>query len=213
LIHSDIAPVNRFNVTLMGMDQEENMLDEFESRGAHDLTGAAAVLQGLGSSSFFQDSAGPQAACPPEKMMGTLQNRLRPMDGGGSGGYQNPFNVDLELPPLPTLASSTLLDPSNKLKGEKLITKTFFSFGPTRPAAPSADEKGHNFLSIKERKVVASVFKENRDGHFELKDNGAVVHAPKSASKMLMPPDSATTTSKRYNKQALKDSQRSQASV
>ena len=63
--------------------------------------------------------------------MGTFQNRLRPADSNENDrGYQNPFNVDLELPPLPTLASSTLLDPSNKQKGEKLITKTFFSFGP-----------------------------------------------------------------------------------
>lgn len=43
LIHSDIAPINRFNVTLMGMDQEDHMLGEFESRDVHTLAGPASA--------------------------------------------------------------------------------------------------------------------------------------------------------------------------
>ena len=39
----------------------------------------------------------------------------------------DPFQVQLELPPLPTLTSSLLVDPDNKRMGEQLVTKTFFS--------------------------------------------------------------------------------------
>ena len=41
----------------------------------------------------------------------------------------NAFEVPLELPPLPTLARSVLIDPENKRLGEQLVTQTFFSYG------------------------------------------------------------------------------------
>ena len=68
-----------------------------------------------------------------------------------------PFNQVLEIPPLPTLTTTVLNDPNDRNRGEKLITKTFFSIG-------GADSE---FLSKKERKVVASLFRQQPDGTLE----------------------------------------------
>ena len=50
MFHSNIAQVNRFNVTLMGMGHEEKMLDEFEKfkgQTADDFQNANAFLQNV----------------------------------------------------------------------------------------------------------------------------------------------------------------------
>lgn len=101
--------------------------------------------------------------------MGTFQNRLQNKDKNAKEReYQNPFKVDLAVPPLPSLTQSALLDPSNKSKGEKLITKTFFSFGPAQQSQQNQDDMAPHFLSIKERKVQSSLFSEEKNGTYEL---------------------------------------------
>lgn len=47
----------------------------------------------------------------------------------GDKAKESSFAVNLEIPPLPSLAHSTLIDPTDPLRGQKLITKTFFSYG------------------------------------------------------------------------------------
>ena len=42
---------------------------------------------------------------------------------------KNPFGMTLEIPPLPKEVQKTSVDPLDKAKGEKLVTRTFFSFG------------------------------------------------------------------------------------
>ena len=67
---------------------------------------------------------------------------------------ENPFGINLELPPLPSVTMSVMADPMDNNLGEKLITKTFFSFGDP------------GYLSIKERKVILS---QTPDGEYESK--------------------------------------------
>ena len=73
---------------------------------------------------------------------------------------QSSFNMTFEIPPLPSIPQSFLVDPSDSRRGEKLVTKTFFSFGRN-----DADDASPGFLSIKERKVAA--FAQGPDGQFE----------------------------------------------
>jgi hypothetical protein len=105
------------------------------------------------------------------------------------------------VPPLPSLTQSALLDPSNKQKGEKLITKTFFSFGPAQQS-PNQDDMAPNFLSIKERKVQSSLFSEEKNGTFELQK--ASPHQPDLLDKAFNRKEgggnSSSMNSKRFSK-------------
>lgn len=58
-----------------------------------------------------------------------MSNSLNDVSTSAQSGLPalDPFNTQLELPPLPTLTSSLLVDPDNKRMGEQLVTKTFFS--------------------------------------------------------------------------------------
>ena len=77
--------------------------------------------------------------------------------------------MSLEIPPLSSIPQTILVDPADKRRGEKLITKTFFSYGP----GAEGDDQAVPFLSIKERKVVSSFFREKPDGNFEKSQNSS----------------------------------------
>ena len=50
----------------------------------------------------------------------------------------DPMAVPLELPPLPTLARSVMVDPGNRRMGEQLVTQTFFAYGTKPERKPKA---------------------------------------------------------------------------
>lgn len=81
----------------------------------------------------------------------------------GDTAKDSTFAVNLEIPPLPSLAQSILIDPTDPLRGEKLITKTFFSYG-------NEDENSAGLP--KDKRAVASFFRQKPDGDFEKLGDG-----------------------------------------
>jgi hypothetical protein len=71
-----VAPINRFNVTMMGMDHEQTMLNEYEAKDQGNPFGDLIDNQGSQSAQKKEDSIIQR----PEWMMGTFQNRLRNTD-------------------------------------------------------------------------------------------------------------------------------------
>lgn len=55
---------------------------------------------------------------------------------------EDPLMVPLELPPLPTLARSVMVDPDNKRMGEQLVTQTFFAYGVKPDEKPKVPAVG-----------------------------------------------------------------------
>ena len=135
LISRDIAPVNRFNVSLMGAASEEKMQQEQDQ-----LLQQSAPLNPTDGQ--LQKRSGTDGTLGAASLFGAQIGNLE---------QASPFGMSLQIPPLPSVAQRILVDPADERRGEKLITKTFFSFGP----GAEGDSESAPFLSIKERKVVS----------------------------------------------------------
>jgi len=135
LISRDIAPVNRFNVCLLGAASEEKMQQEQDQ-----LLQQSAPLNPTGSQP--QKGSGTDSKLGAASLFGAQIGNLP---------QTSPFGMSLQIPPLPAVAQRILVDPADERRGEKLITKTFFSYGP----GVEGDSESAPFLSIKERKVVS----------------------------------------------------------
>lgn len=62
----------------------------------------------------------------------------------------SPFGLSFAIPPLPSMTEKVLIDPNAKKRGERLVTKTFFSFTKDQDQEP-----GNGLLSMKEQKTVS----------------------------------------------------------
>lgn len=141
MIGRDISLVNRFNVPLHSIEAEKRVSMEQD------------VLSSAGNVAASARSSNRDPPGPNEQFLSAFHKPH-------GNDNQSTFNMTFEIPPLPSIPQSYLLDPSDSKRGEKLVTKTFFSFGRNE-----ADDSAPGFLSIKERKV-ASFFR-GPDGQFE----------------------------------------------